>query len=493
MRSITHYPLIALADSTSDRETGIIEGTDGSTETSKKIWTAAEERQIEDTITNRELAYDIDPLVRHISNIKRFSILEYYELSSTDDTKYDKLITEIGIFLEEINLLQRFRESFTPLQIQGATHIQTWPETGKKLEGLSVLKNVQKFVNPTNNTDYYFYQCLQVSKNWQDPCEEGTEEKKAWFIDLDKEGEFTTINKGADLVISRDNIIEILSNEVGESNLQPILSHIFIKNYLMQLLPNLITIVTSPDEQLIYDTRDVAGNLIIPEKPPLSLQTTDSDLYVEQNDIYNTWKDSLQTLADKITDDRTKLGKTIHPDTIKEEILQSDQSLNSDMITALVLILDTQIAYGMGFSLSLLDAKGVELTTSRNIFATVSVTMRGIQEQYERIAQKIINERFPEAERIGIKFKLGELTPEDEQVGAATKKLYAETIEILSNLGLGVAEANNFMGRHIDESLAISAKEVSPEAAEAAAGAVEAMLDYTALMKTSDSEEEIEE
>lgn len=476
MPLVTDYPIIALSPSSST-ETGIISGEDDSGTTTKKIWTAAQERQIEDTVSNRELAYDIDPLVRHISNIKRFSILAYYDITSDDDAEYDPLITNIKTYLEEIKILQTFRESFTWLQVHGVAHIQAWE--GDKKKGLSVLRNVQKFTDPSNITEYYFYQKLYVSANWKDPEERGIEEKKVWFIDLDNQSQFTTINKVQDDVFSRDVIIEIRSNEVGESNLQPILSLIFIKNYLMQLLPNLITIVTSPDEEIIYTTRDKAGNLIVPKKPPQSLQETDLARYNELNSIYDAWKSRLQALSNRLTRDRTKLGRTIHSDEITEKILESAQSVNSEMINTLISVLDTQIAYGMGFSRSLLDAQGVELSTARNIYSSVAVTMRGIQEQYERIAYNIIYDQFPEAEKAGIKFSLGELNPEDERITAETKKIHAEIVDLLYNLGFSTEGLENYVGQKIDDSLTISS--MPEETTEAAAEAIRAMVDYRKL------------
>ena len=494
MSLITSYPLIAASTKTDEADTGVVKGEHGSDETLKRVWTTAQERQIENTTTNRELAYSIDPLVKSITNIKRFSILKDFIITSINDTKYEPLITKISTFINDIKLMARFRQSFTPLQIHGSAHLQKLTK-GKSLSSLSLILNLEKYMNPLNASKYYYYQSLEVSKDWRNPEESNTQTQKVWYIDLDDEAEFTAIDKGAtlnktgDKVFARDLIIEILNNDAGESNISPIISQIFIKNFLIAHLPNLITIVTSPDEELIYKTRDAAGNLIIPQAPPTSLQTTDATKYNDQLDIYNTWKASLQTLADKIADDRMHLGKTIHPDDIIEKIVGSSQSLNSAMLDTLVLVLDTQIAYGMGFSLSLLNAAGIELSTSKNIYSVVAVTMRGIQEQYEHVAQDIINEQFPEAISAGIKFSLGDLNPEDADSVAVTKKIYTEITEILYNMGLSAEQTNNFMSKYIDDTLEMEAPEYSEAATEAAENAIEAMTDYVKLV--NDEEEEV--
>lgn len=485
---IASYPLIAASTNIDEKDTGIIEGEHDSSVTTKKIWTAAEERRIEDNVNTRELAYEIDPLVKFITNIKRFSILKNYTITSNDDTKHESLITNITTFIDDINLMSRFRQSFTPLQIHGSAHLHKLTK-GKTLTGLSLILNLEKHIKPVNTSKYYYYQSILVSKDWRNPEETGMETHRVWYIDLEERMKFSEI-KEEDDVFSRDAIIEIRNNDAGESNIRPIISQIFIKNFLIAHLPNLITIVTSPDEELIFKTQDAAGNDIVPQAPRESLQTTDSEKYNDQLAIYNTWTTSLQTLADKIADDRMHLGKTIHPDTIIEKIVGSSQSLNSDMIDVLVRVLDTQIAYGMGFSLSLINAAGLELTTSRNIYSTIAVTLRGIQEQYERVAQDIINEQFSEAAKAGIKLSLGELNPEDEGEVAATKKIYAEITEILYNMGLSTEQTINFMNKYIDESLEIETTEYSEAATEAASEAIEAMADYVDLVNNEREEDD---
>jgi hypothetical protein len=195
----------------------------------------------------------------------------------------------------------------------------------------------------------------------------------------------------------------------------------------------------------------------------------------------------LAELANKIAIDRTKVRKTIHPDTIHEEILESNASINSEMIKALVNVLDTQIAYGMGFSISLLNASGVEVSTAHNIFAVVAVTMRGIQQQFKSIAEALIFERFPQAEVEGVEFELDELNPEDELTAAQRKKLYAETSEILYNMGADIESTETFISRNIDETLVFTESEQVSEEAEKV---VEAMISYRNFEGDGDTDKE---
>jgi hypothetical protein len=481
------YPIIGLAPKEEADGSGIVAGTgiDESEETKKRIWKLAEERQIEDTPANRKLAYNIDGLARFIVNIKRFSILKGHTLTSKDDSKNEILLAEIDKFVLDIKLMHIFRQVFSPLQVEGEGHIQKQYD-GKTLTSLSVLEHLSKHTNPIDAMDFYYYQSQKISKNWQNPEEQETKSLKVWFIDLEKRKEYTAIKEPEDKVYTRDRIIEILNNESGESNMQPVISYIFIKNFLLQMLPNLIEVITNPHEQIIYDTIDKTGQPCVPRPPSEALKSANNAKYNALTKIYAAWKSGLSELANKIAVDRTKMRKTIHPDTIHEEILESNASLNSEMIKSLINVLDSQIAYGMGFSVSLLNASGVEVSTAHNIFAVVAVTMRGIQQQFKAIAEALIFERFPQAEVEGVEFELDELNPEDELTAAQRKKLYAETSEILYNMGYDQDTIDTFTARNIDETLKlIGAEQPTKEAEEVVA----AMMDYRNLAGESEIEE----
>lgn len=466
------YPIIGVEPVDKD-EMGIVAGRDKSETTKKRIWTQAEERAIEDTPANRRLAYRIDGLVRFITNIKRFSILKDYTISSDDDTANEQLLIDVEKFVRDIKLLRAFREVFQPLQIEGAGHLQKQYD-GASVSSLAVLENLTKHMNPIKNNDYYYFQSQEVSKDWRNPEETETEALRVWFIDEALRNEYPSIIEGEDKVYSRDRIIEIRNNEAGESNLQTVVSYVFIKNYLLQLMPNLIEIVTSPHEQIIYSTVDKAGVPCIPKMPAPSLKTIDPIKYTDEVAEYTAWTANLKTLANRIAQDRAKQRKTIHPDTIREEILESEASLNSDMIKALISALDTQIAFGMGFSLSLVEASGTEKASARNIYSTISVTMSGVQRQFNAIADELIHEAFSTAEAAGVKFKLEDLNPEDKLSVAERKKHYAEVAEILSNIGVEPSSIDNFIGQNIDENLELLEGEPLPEAERV----IESMLDY---------------
>lgn len=476
MGNVQLYPIIGAAPTTEEGG-GIVEGDDPGEETKKRIWLLAQERQIENTPANRALAYKIDGLVRFISNIKRYSILKSYTLKSDDDLQNEALMNEIDTFIGEIRLMSAFLRVFTSLQIEGAGHLQKLLD-GNTLTGFAVLENLTKHTNPIDVTDYYYYQSKIISKNWKDPEETELQPQRVWFIDEALRNDYDAIDEEKDYVLSRDLIIEILNSDAGESNLQTVISLVFIKNFLIQLLPNLIEIFTSPSEEIIYDTIDKTGVPCIPTMPPLSFKAVDGVKYAEQVLEYNTWKSNLKTLVNRISADRTKRKESVHPDTITEKILESSGSFNSQLIESLISVLDNQIAYGMNFSLSLITARGAELSTSRNIYSVVAVTMRGIQERFQAIAEEIIYERFPAAKTAGIRFELDELNPEDSLIVAQRNKLNAEVVDILNNVGYDPISLGSFSSLTIDKNLSFDVEDQLPEIEEAAEKVVEGMLSF---------------
>jgi hypothetical protein len=492
-RIITPIPFIALK--AQDRGgSGIVLGNTGSIDTTeitkKKIWKEAERRAIESTRANRKLAYKIDGLVRAIANIKRFSILKSYKLTAVDEVASDDLKTQIDLFIKKTDMLRVFRQSFTPLEIEGACYIQK-QYSGAELESLVALEDLEKHTKPTDASDYYYFQDMLIPKEWRDPTCSETDRQRVWFIDEDIRDQYKEIKDPPDKVLARDRIIEVLNNDSGESDLQPVVSLVFIKNFLLQLLPNLIEVVTSPQEEIIYSTIDKAGVACVPTMPPASLKTADNTKYLEEKKYYEEWKSSLTELVNRIATDRLEMRKTIHPDTVEEKVLESNASLNGDLIRSLVDVLDTQISFGMGFSLSLISASGVELATSQTIFQTVAVTMRGVQEQYKTIANALIYERFPEAEAAGIDFVLSELNPEDEtnvsvrkKTDAERKKLYAEVAEILFNMGMPEESIKTFVSDQLNVDLE-GAGSLSIQAA--ATDVVSVLTDYQEhLMEEAD-------
>jgi len=442
------YPIFTLGiGSTGDSgQRGITEGAGTETQTEKKVWVDADVRAIDNNYTTRETAYKIDALTRLILNIERFSILGDYILRSSDDKANEKLITEITDWLEDdLNVLSTFRASFNSVKIHGSTHFQKLYDTTKKtkikgestgIRGLQQLIGVEKYTNPFDSTDFYYYQKKEVKSDWKSPEDDKTEEKKVWCI---KEGEkgkanYPAITSG-DRVIDVDHIFEIRNDESGDSAIASCLNEIYIKNLIMLNLPNLIMLVVAPGIKASYQTREKDGKSRVPEYPSEALKTSNLAKYTEQLADYEAFKTNMQTMVNNLTNDWYQKGIMAFPDNIDVNVMESSNSLNPTMLDTIVALLNTEIAFALGFPLALVTSSGTELATAHNIRETMAGVLKGIQDQYERITQKLIYEQFPNAQKAGIKFTLAPLTPKDAKQLAEIDKLHSDVLEVFKKIG----------------------------------------------------------
>ncbi len=451
------YPLFIGAENIIPR--GITAGEDDSTTTEKKVWKDAEIRAIEDNRANRELACSIDALTSLILTVEKFSILGSYEIHSSDDEQHSETIKKIKDWVNEFGLLKSFRESFKDVKVHGVAYFQKLTENGVKMKGepkglqsLQQLVGVEKKENPFNSQDYYLYQKLKISQNWKDP--ENTEDpkdKRVFFIQggMENVSEYPAIKPAdaqedpntatGDSVINLEDIIEIKNNESGDSAITAALNEIYIKNLIMLNLPNLIYLIVAPGIELITKSFIESKDGVIweaPKYPDSKLEESNNAEYTHAVEDYNTYQANIQTIVDNLWTNWLKKGIMSHSDMIDTNIIESNQAMNPEMLDVIVNLLNREIAFALGFPLSLLDAKGAELATARNIFTTISTMLKGIQVQYQTIALNLIYEQFPkEAETAGITFTLSELSAQDAKDVAEVEKSHAAILKIYKEIG----------------------------------------------------------
>jgi hypothetical protein len=408
--------------------------------TKKRIWTDSEMRMIEDTTINREKAFDVDALTRLIVSVQTYTILGKLKITSKDDNMHKQLILNITQKLKDLDLISRLRGSMPSLKKHGSVYFQkrylegTTTETEvRSITSLQKLEYVEKYENPLNADEYYLFQNVKISKDWQNPLSTSTEAKKVWYI----KGGSTEAAKNKhislvkDIVVDLADIIEIKNNESGESSLTACLSEIFIKHLIFMHFPNLVALVVSPNTMFTHSTKEEDG---IPQPPDSQMGDSNPTEFARLNNAYTSFKTNMQTTLNDLEADWMNKGSISKPDTIKAEIMESAQALNPEMLNTMLDRLNREIAFALTFPLSLLDAQGAELSTSRNILTTMSIVMKGIQDQYVTLVQDIINDQFMEAEA-GIVFSFSELDPRDAKDLADVEKLHADIIKIFWEFG----------------------------------------------------------
>lgn len=410
--------------------------------TKKRIWVDSEVRMIEDTYTNRAKAFEIDALVRLIISVQTYSILGKQKITSNDDNVHKQLLSDIKTKLfDNLDLIAVLRSSMPNLKKDGCAYFQKRYAIGtinnketREIESIQKLEYVEKYSNPTNPSDYYLFQNVEIKKNWQDPLSKSTTMQKSWYI-KGGEAEATknkNINLKTDKVIDLKYIIDIQNNESGDSSLTACLTQIFIKHLIFMHFPNLVALVVTPGVMFSYSTKEENG---VPQQPDTKMAESNPTEYAYQKKYYEEFKIAMKTIVNNLEADWMTKGIVSMPDYITAKIMESSQALNADMLDTMLNRLNREIAFALNFPLSLLDAQGVELSTSRNILTTMSLVMKGVQDQYVNLIQSLIEEQFPAAKAAGIVFEFSELDPRDAKDYATIEKLHADVIRIYKDVG----------------------------------------------------------
>jgi hypothetical protein len=396
---------------------------------------------IEDTTINREKAFDVDALTRLIVSVQTYTILGKQKITSKDDNKHKQLILNITQKLKDLDLISRLRGSMPNLKKHGSVFFQkrylegTTAETEvRPIASIQKLEYVEKYENPMNADEYYLFQNVKISKDWKNPLSSLTAAQRVWYIKGGKveAAKYTHLSLKNDIVVDLADIIEIRNNESGESSLTACLSEIFIKHLIFMHFPNLVALVVSPNTMFTHSTKEEDG---IPQPPSSQMEESNPTEYARLNNAYTSFKTNMQTMLNNLEAEWNNKGSLSKPDTIKAEIMESAQALNPAMLNTMLDRLNREIAFALTFPLALLDAQGAELSTSRNIQSTMSIVMKGIQDQYVALVQAIINDQFPEAEAAGIVFSFSELDPRDAKDLADVEKLHADIIKIFCEVG----------------------------------------------------------
>ena len=409
--------------------------------TKKRIWIDSEMRMIEDTTTNREKAFEVDALTRLIVSVQTYTILGKQSIKSNDDNAHNDLLTNIKQMLKDLDLISCLRGSMPNLKKEGSTFFQkryvegtTTKTEGRPIVSVQKLEYVQKYVNPLNASEYYLFQNVKIRKDWENPLSTMTVAQKVWYIKggMNEAGKNKHIKVDKDIVVDLADIVEIKNNESGESPITSCLSEIFIKHLIFIHFPNLVALVVSPNTMFTHSTKEEDG---VPQPPDSNMENSNPTEYAHQQKLYTDFKAGMQTVLNNIETDWMHKGVLSMPDTITAKIMESAQALNPEMLNTMLDRLNREIAFALGFPLSLLDAQGAELSTARNIRTTMAIVMKGIQDQYIALVQGIIEEQYPAAVDAGIVFSFSELDPTDAKDIAAVEKIHADILKIYKEVG----------------------------------------------------------
>jgi hypothetical protein len=375
------------------------------------------------TPSMREEAFETDPLLKGtITPFLKNSILGDYQLVTEDNKKYEPALKEIRQYLNEIGLLDAFRDDFKDLTIvHGHAYRRKDPEIDN-IESLAPLDNstITTYNDPWDSTIVAYHQKIYVDDSWTE--NPSTSEYNSWFIpnggryiegeyeDRGAKGQFDFIKTKYGItdttnlrVDSSDRIIAMHRVEPDEpAPIDSAILAIWLKRLLLTNSPNIIFRVLSPfvhiKNGLVLETTGADGgkDLIttVPQQPPEEMSTTDPERYAAESSIYNAWVTACKTAAKNVLTSLKDGGIfSSGPDT-SLEVVESGRTVPSSFIKTMLDLLDQEIGQAFGFPVALVKANGSELATSRTILELFNTTYAGVRREYEKVADALIREKF---------------------------------------------------------------------------------------------------
>ena len=149
------------------------------------------------------------------------------------------------------------------------------------------------------------------------------------------------------------------------------------------------------------------------------LAKIDAERYAAEKKAYEDFWKAMEDFANDIIKYRAEGGVITTAADTELKVIESGRAISSDFIKTLIDIFNESISNALSFPLALISAKGAELATSRTILETVFTAYRGERQEYNRIANQLIREKFGDiVKEANIKFKLKGLDTTDKKTDA---------------------------------------------------------------------------
>lgn len=413
----------------------------------------------------REEAFRSDPLIKGtIFPYLRNVLLKGYTVQTQDNKLYAAAIKEITSYLEQIDVMQAFREDFKDFAfLTGHTYRRMDPDTSGNIVRLEKIEpsTVEVFNDPWDSSIIAYHQHAKVNTTWSSLGT--TEEVDSWFIpygtdvkdvnatyiqnravgnnqnvyDLfEKYRQNYSISNISNLrVAASERVISMHNSERTQklcnlyedddlttnnpAPIDPVILAIWLKRLLLSNAPHLIYIVINPflhaRSGIIKETKDALGNtsLIssVPQKPSNNLQASNPGVYNTMLQNFTSWVEGLKEAQKKIMECVKSGGVFGSGPDLEIKPVESSRNVSYLFIKNLIDQLDTEIGQAFGFPMALVNATGTELASSRNILQIFNSVHAGERREYETVADKLIRKMFS-----GRTWK-GSKTVKDEKTG----------------------------------------------------------------------------
>lgn len=434
----------------------------------------------------REEACHADPMLNGvIVPFLRNYLLSSGHIETSDNKLYENEIRDIETKLNDLKLLDAFREDFVPYYVTKGHSYRRLDRDMGILDYLAPLNStlITTYTDPWDSRILAYHQHINVMDAWSESSTE-TEHNCWWIPGVEPGKQYVELGSVKDpgvketfetyatkYGISAKLNLRIGSNKdilamhkVGLDDPAPIdnvVLAIWLKRLLLVNSPNMVFRVLSPILQLkkgvMLKHKDDQGNetLItsVPQEPPADMADTNPEEYNRAMAELSNYNKALKTGMDNVIKCLKDGG--VYGCTPDEElnVVESGRNLTYLYVGETIKELNEEIGQAFGFPVALITASGSELATSRTIESTLSKTLVGIKGDYERKADWIISEVF------GDQYNLDEMqlhyvldTPDlkDLLQDAQTKLALSDTLLKLKQLGASKADMQALCDEMLD-------------------------------------------
>jgi hypothetical protein len=393
----------------------------------------------------RREAFLADPLLKGtIYPYLKNTLLKSFTIATKDNKLYSAAIEEITDHIENIRLMQVFREDFINYGfLDGHSYRRMDPDQQGNIARLEKIEpsSMTTYTDPWDSSIIAYHQRALINSSWSQMGT--TTEVDSWFIPFQNDIKdinatyiqdrgagnnlkvfdlfesyklkysITNINNlriaAAERVIAMHNSERLTTQNYyddhysGEANnpapIDSVLLAIWLKRLLLVNAPNLIFVILSPFLHLkmgvLREVTDLAGNkrLIssLPQKPSGDASNPN---YANELANYTAFEDSLKDSMKNLLDCLKNGGVyATGPDQDLKPV-ESSRSASFQLINGLITQLNEEIGQNFGFPMSLITATGTELASSRSILQIFNSVHAGERTEYESVANKLINKAF---------------------------------------------------------------------------------------------------
>lgn len=377
----------------------------------------------------RQEAFHLCPLLEGtIAPFLRNVVLGPYKIETADNKKYEPALKEIKQFLEDICLMDSFRDDFNDLAILcGHTFRRKDYTSDTEAPQLTTLHRMDPgstctYSDPWDTKFIAYHQKINILNAWSQ-SNTSTTEYNSWFIPDGKllieggpseNGARETFDQVAkkygitDItnlrVDSAARIIAMHRTRPGEKRapIDSVFLDIWLEVLLLTNAPNLIFSVLNPflhiKNGIVYETTNRDGNKQIlstaPAEPPASMASTDPEKYSLLKTRFDAWVKGSKKAVENILACLKNGGAFGSGPDMDIQVIESTRNVSPEFIETMIAKLDEKIGEAFGFPVSLVKASGSELATSRTIQRLFNTVYSGVRIDYQKIADSLIRERF---------------------------------------------------------------------------------------------------